>query len=882
MTKHFDELVGRAAARWIAAVDRRPVRVLSVVMIVTALALAYAARNLGVDADPDSMISRDLPFRQMARDFKQAFSSPDDAVLIVIDGESASVADRAADALAGKLRARPELFPKVHVPFGGPFFHKNGLLYQDLPTLQRMSDSLAAVQPLVAKIEQDPSLVGVSDLLGQALVLKAGGTPMEFELSEALDRVRGAADAARAGKRSPDPWGDALIGGSLSEDGKHRVVWVEPQRNFGELLYTEPVIAAIQEAVRTLELDPAHGVRVRLTGSDVLNYEELEAVQFQGKFVALLSLALFTIAVFFALRSVRMVFALVASLIVSLAWTNAFATVAIGHLNQVSAVFNVLIVGLGGEFGIHVCMRYAELLGKGRRRAEALVEMGDSIGSSLFSSAITTAIGFLVFMPTDYRGVAELGVISGGGMLLSLLSSLTVLPALLSLGAPPLPKAPPPTPPWAARLRHLPLRYARGIRWGAAGVGLASIVLVPRIGFDHNPINLRDPNTESVQAINDLLARSGTSPWTVDVIAPDIATADAEAERIRALPSVARALTISDYVPDDQAAKLEVLQTTALFLPPPAPPGPPRTPEEERAALARLDAGLARAAEGTSDPKLAESAKALAASLQPFVAGEGDLALLRRNVVGWLPEQIADLRAGLDASPVTAADLPDDLRASMLAADGRARIDVSARADLSNSRALEQFVDDVRSVTPSITGSAVSTLEWGRITSGAMKQALALGVGCMLLFLFFLWRNVWDTMLAFFPLALAAGVTCAWMVLAGMQFNFANVIVLPMLIGMGVDNGVHLVHRHRTEPDEEDVLGTSTARAVLFSTITTVLSFGSLAFASHRGMAAIGEILTLGVVATFVCYVVVLPAVLEWDDRRRRRREKSISTDAAA
>lgn len=882
MTAHFDELVGRAAARWVAAVHRRPRLVLAITLALAVASGLYAASRLGVDANPDSMISADLPFRRTARELAKAFRTPDDSVLIVIDGESASVAGRAAEALAAKLGAQPERFVAVHVPFGGPFFRQNGLLYQDLDTIQRMSDGLAAVQPLVAKLEQDPSLVGVTDLLGEALAAQRRGIPFEIDLSHALNRVRTAADAALAGRRAPDPWGDTLIGGSLSEEGKHRVVWIEPRRDYEDLLFGEPVVQAVRQAVHELALDPAHGVRVRLTGGDVLNYEELAAVEVQGKVVGAVSLLLFTGIVFFALRSARMVVALVGSLIVSLLWTNAFATLAIGHLNQVSAVFNVLIVGLGGELGIHVCLRYAELLGKGRPRPEALREMGASIGSSLFSSAVTTAIGFLVFLPTAYRGVAELGVISGGGMILSLISSLTVLPALLSLGRAPAARPPLHAPAWATRLRHVPLDYARGIRISAAAVAIGAICLVPRLGFDHNPVNLRDPSTESVQAMNDLLARSGTSPWSIDAIAPDLATADALAEQLRRLPTVARALTLTSYVPDAQAAKLDVLQTTALFLPPAAPPGPPRTAAEERAALDRLAGELGATAAATSDPALAESARQLQATLRAFLAQDANLALLRQNVVGWLPEQIADLRLALGAEPITPASLPDEIRGSMIARDGRARIEISANEDLSNSRALERFVDSVRTITPDIGGSAVSILEWGRITSGAMQQALALGVACMLAFLLFLWRSVWDTLLAFFPLALAAGVTVAVMALTGMQFNFANVIVLPMLIGMGVDNGVHLVHRHRTEPEEEDVLGTSTARAVLFSAITTVLSFGSLVFASHRGMAAIGEILTLGVAATFVCYVVVLPAVLAWDDQRRRRREDVARRDAAA
>lgn len=879
VAKHFDEIVGDGIARWIAVVDRRPALVAGILGLITAALALYAATHLGVNSDPDAMISGELPFRRLEREYRRTFRTVDDAILVVVDGDSATTAGRAADALAERLRADPERFPRVDLPGGGEFFERNALLYLDVPELERFSDRLAAVQPFLAELGQDTSLVGISDLLGKALDVRARGSDVGLDLAAAFDRLSLAAEAAKAGRAAPDPWGDALIGGSMSEEARHRVVWVEPARHFDALLYAEGAVDAIRRAADELELDPDHGVHVRITGNTVLNYEELKVVSVQGKLVGVVSFALFTFAVFFALRSVRTVLALCGSLLVSVLWTNAFAAFAIGHLNQVSAVFNVLIIGLGGEFGIHVCMRYAELLAKGRDRVSALTETGASIGSSLFSSAVTTAIGFLVFLPTDYRGVAELGFISGAGMVISLFSSLTVLPALLCLGGEPRPGAPPVDLPAVARLRHVPLTFARGIRLAALAVALACAVLVPRIGFDHNPVNLRDPTTESVQTMQDLLSRSGSSPWTIDVIAKDLAEADATAERIRALPMVDRALTATDYVPADQDAKRAILSEAALFLPPQGPPPPAPHPAREREALGRLGAALATL-ESNGDAALATSAKRLHAALAPFADPATDVARLRANVVGSLPDQLATLRRALDAGPVTLADLPESLRASMLAADGRARIQVRSKEDLSQSDALERFVDAVRTEASDVTGGAVSLVEWGRVTSSAMTQALGTGVVCMIAFLLLLWRDVWDTILAFFPLALAAGVTVAAMVVAGQAFNFANVIVLPMLIGMGVDNGVHLVHRHRTEPDEEDVLHTSTARAVFFSATTTVLSFGSLGFASHRGMAAIGQILTLGVAATFVCYVVVLPAVLEWDDRRRRARAAPPTTTA--
>jgi hopanoid biosynthesis associated RND transporter like protein HpnN len=699
-----------------------------------------------------------------------------------------------------------------------------------------------------------------------------------MDLAAALDRVSVAAEAAREGRAAPDPWGDALIGGEMSEEARHRVVSAIARRHYDQLLNAEPVVAAIQRAAAELELTPEHGVEVRLTGTEVLNYEELALVTNQGRWVGIASFVLFAVAVSFALRTPGVVLAQLAALVAGLLWTNAFAAAAVGQLNQVSVVFNVLIVGLGGELGIHFCLRYAELAGGGKTRAEALAETARSIGSSLVSSAGTTSIGFLVFLPTDYRGVAELGLISGAGVLLSLLATLTVLPAVLSLVKEPRPR---PARPWMLRLEHLPVRRARAIRWGALAVGIAAALLAPRIHFDHNPVHLRDPASPAVQAFRDLVARSEVTPWAIDVVMPDLGEAQRLAQELEKLAPVKAAVTLADYVPLRQAEKREILAGAALSLPPVAGRASAPDAATQLEALAALERELARP-DGADDARLAAAEQRLARALRAFgeaaqASGSADAALarLRDNAVGSLPDQLADLEQALEPEEVTLENLPQEIREQMLAADGRARIQVFPAKDVFEGAALDEFMAAVSAAAPNVTGPAVNLVNWGEVTSGAMEQALAVGLACMFGFLFLLWRNVWDSLLAFFPLALASLACVAIMVVIGEPFNFANVIVLPMLIGMGVDNGVHLVHRHRTNPEEVDVLATSTARAVFFAAITTILCFGSLAFASHRGMAALGKMLTLGVAATLICYVVVLPAVLALDDELRRRRRRA-------
>jgi hypothetical protein len=855
-------------------VDRRPGRVALLALLASSALGFYALRNLGVDADPEAMIAPDLPFLALEHEFKRRFRNFDQAIFLVVDGPTPFAASRTASALAERLAPRSDLFSQLDLPDGGPFFERNALLYLELDRLEELADRLAQAQPVLGELARDPSAVGVARLLEQGLDAQRDGVDLGIDLAPAVDRVRAAIDAATEGRTTPDPWGDTLAGGPLAEEGRHRLVVLKPRLDDADLLGAGPALDAIRAAIGDLALEPASGVRVRVTGEPVLNYDEQLTVARQGRLVAVASLVLFLVVSAFGLRSIRVIGALAGSIVASLVWTNAFAALAVGHLNQISAAFNVLVVGLGGEFGIHVSMHYLELVGRGRSRREALAETGASVGGSLVSSAGTTSIGFLVFVPTDYRGVAELGLIASGGIALSLLSSLTVLPALLGVGAPQHPTLRAGEPPrWARRLEHLPLRFARPIRWAAALAALGALFLLPRARFDPNPVKLRDPNVESVQAFEDLIVRGRASPWTADVVAPSLAEAEALAERLRGLAVVERTRTLADYVPSDQEEKREVLDLMSLFVPEVTSPSAPPTREAVRAALAGLAASLEESP--PADARLAASEAALREAIARFLAGpldDAQLTLLERNAVGSLPEQIRDLRRALAPDEVGADDLPPTLRERMLSPEGMARIEVHPREDVRDGPALRRFVVAVQAVAPDATGLAVEIVEWARVAVSALQHALLGAFALGALFLFLLWRNPWDTLLAFFPLALAALFICALLVLFDQPFNFANVIVLPMLLGMGIDSGVHLVHQHRASPQDEDVLATSTARAVFYSAATTVAAFGSLAFAPHRGMATIGQLLTLGVAVTLLCYVVVLPAVLEWDDRRRARR----------
>jgi hopanoid biosynthesis associated RND transporter like protein HpnN len=575
------------------------------------------------------------------------------------------------------------------------------------------------------------------------------------------------------------------------------------------------------------------------------------------------------------MRSYRLVLTTVVTLLAGLVWTASAAGAMVGHLNVISTSFTVLFIGLSVDFGLHYFMRYQELCLAGASHDDALRESARGVGSSILLCGVTTAIGFYAFVPTDFSGVAELGLIAGTGIFIAQFLCFTMLPAMAT---------------WLVGSGHsmrsdargIPLQalpglatsYPRTVSLGALLVGLAALSVIPRVHFDNNPVRVRDPSAESVQALEDLVSRGGQSPWDMSAVAPDLDSAERLAERLRALPEVERAVTVRDFVPRDQDEKLAILEDVAMFLaPPPGRAATAPSASEQMEALVRLEHELDKLASDAPASELAGAAAALGrslGSLRTRLVGLDDgrraaaLESLQESLLGLLPDQLALLERAVAVEPVALEDLPPTLVERMLAPGGQARVRISPREDLTDNAALARFVAAVQSVEPTATGSAAGIYEFGRTAVRAFQQALGSAVLVIVVLVFLIWRTIGDTLLVMVPLLLAGLLTGAASVLLGIPFNLADVIVLPLLLGIGVDSGIHLVHRARHGGGGgAHLLETSTARAVLYSSLTTVASFGTLAFAGHRGIASIGALLSVGVALALVCNLFILPALIE-------------------
>ena len=884
MLTALDEIISRWCAAWVDGVQRRAVLVVVLLAALTACAGAYTLARLGLNTNEDAMFSEDVPYVALRREWNRAFPTLVDPIVIVVDAPTRDRADIATQRLAERLREDREHFLRIYEPNGGPFFERYGLLYLSTEELESLVDQLIEMQGYLAELSRDPTLRGFVGALSQAADAVADGHIEGLDLADFFRRLEQAVVASAEGRQHVISWSDVVLGEATTRKERRRFLMVQGRVDYAQMTPAQHTLLALRQIVSELGYDDSQGIRIRSTGVFPLAYDEMERVSRQSTLAGVASFVLVAIVLLSGLRSPRLIAASLVTLLVGLVLTAGFAALAVGYLNLVSITFGVLFIGLSIDFAIHLCIRYAEFLQQGRASREAMNAAAGDVGGALVICAVTTAIGFYAFVPTEYRGVAQLGLIAGTGMFISLFTNLTLLPALTALGLRP-------AEPKRAMAWRLPtasgalLRHAGGVLGVAGGLALLALATLPRIQFDANPLRVRDPNTESVQVFNEMLEDGMAFPWNLNVLAPSLEEAEAVAARLEALPSVKYAVTLSDFVPEDQNERLEILAEAAFLIIPSLrtePDGEPPTVAQQIEALRRLAASLGRMAESDLQPELRDATRALRSAIARFVSGLEQspqtapeaVARLEEGLVGSLPERLRVLRSALSAGSIELADLPNGLVEQMIGVEGQVRVEIFPVGDLNDSADLEAYVSEVYAVAPDAFGEGYVILESGRAVGRALRQALlaaSIGIGLILLLL---WRSVVDALLVALPLGLAGLFTAASTVLLETPFNFANVIVIPLLMGMGVDTGIHLVHRDRIAPTpERDLLQTSTARAVLFSSLTTMASFGTLGFSTHSGMASLGQLLTLGIGLILLCNLVVLPALVtvvrRWQGRNR-------------
>jgi uncharacterized protein len=834
-------------------------------VLLTGLLLAgfsgwYAMGHLGVSTDTDLMFSDKLPWRQRAQEMNKDFPQFRDLLVAVIDAKEPEEAEATAQALLQKLSDDKDHFLSARRPDASPYLEKEGLLFLDQRQLQALMDQTIDAQPFLGQLVADPSARGLFAALS---LLGMGVTKAGVDLTPYLGPLKGFHQAMAdtlAGHPHPLSW-EGLLGGGLSElAGSYRFVLVQPKQDFRSLQPGGVATEAMRADIASLEYVKSGAAHVRITGQVALADEEFSSVA-EGAAEGLAgSIVLITLWLFLAVRTWRLIVPILATLVLGLMLTVLFAATAVGTLNLVSVGFGVLFVGLAVDFAIQFAVRYRERRLHAPDPGEAMRETAAQAGGQILVASLATAAGFLAFVPTDFSGVAELGLIAGGGMLIAFACTLGFLPAMITVFRP---RGEHTEIGFAvgARLDPLVAEHRRAILAVFAGLAVVAIAASPRLTFDSDPLHTKNPNTEAMRTLRDLIDNPLTNPYTIDILAPNVDAARALIPKLKALPTVQNVISIESFVPEDQQPKLALIADANTILAATLTPhaaAAPVTPEQIRlaamTALAQIEPALSHL---PADHPLASIADDLK---QLQNAPDATLMQVNASLTRFLPMQLDHLRTALSAEPVTLASIPRDIRQDWMLPDGRARLQVTPKAEARSNSGLKTFVAEAKQVAPDAAGAAVTIEATTNTIIGAFKSAAIYALLAITIILAVALRRPLDVALVLAPLLLSSLLTLLIVVILPLPLNFANIIALPLLLGVGVSFNVYFVMNWRA--GRRNPLSSATARAVVFSALTTGTAFGSLALSAHPGTASMGDLLLLSLACTLVASLVFIPALL--------------------
>ena len=862
MDTNDSTLIIAAVARAVRLSTRYAWLVIPGFLIAAVFAGFYLSRHIAIDTDSSKLLSSSLPWRQQEIKLNDLFPQRTDRIIAVVDATTPEGAEEAASALADALAAQPDAIRAVTRPDGGEFFARNGILFKSVDEVRSDMAQLIKAEPFLGTLAADPTLHGVLGAISQSIEgVRLGKTTLEG-MRPAVTAIADTLDSVAQGKHPAFSWRRLITGHAPEASELRRFINIQPVLNYADLQPGGRATKAIRATIEKLGLTPERGVRVRLTGSVALSDEEFATVADGAALNGAVTIFIVLLLLWLALKQARLVLAVLVNLAVGLTFTAAIGLWMVGALNLISVAFAVLFIGLGVDFGIQFSVRYRAERHANRVLGEALQATARGVAGPLLLAAASIAAAFYSFLPTAYVGLSELGLIAGTGMIIAFLTTTTLLPALLSALKP----AGEPAPVGWAALAPLDHFLDRRRNW-VVGLTLAAVILgLPLLGglrFDFNPLDLRSKQVESVSTLLDLMRDPDTSPNTIDVLEPDLASASALAEKLSGLKQVAKVRTLESFVPKDQDEKLALIDDASFFFENTLTPGqvdPAPTPAQTLEAINKTAADLSGAAKGLDSPA-AMQARRLASALDalakapPAARDEAE-----RVLVTPLLTTLREVRDLLTAEHVTIDTLPPLLKSAWVAADGEVRIEVAPSGDSNDNAVLRRFVDAVRTVAPQASGAPIFVVEAAATIVKAFLEAAVWSVASIALILFVTLRRWVDVALTLVPLMVAILVTLEVCVAIGLELNFANIIALPLLLGVGVAFKIYYVMAWRA--GETNFLQSSLTRAVFFSACATATAFGSLWFSHHPGTSSMGKLMALALVTTLSAAVLFQPALL--------------------
>ncbi|WP_437871802.1 MMPL family transporter [Methylorubrum extorquens] len=835
--------------------------VLVAAALMTAASVAVTVERFRINTDVEQLIDQGVPWRQDQIAFEKAFPQHANLLAVVIDGQTPEIAEDAAARLATALGSHPFEIASVYRPDGGPFFDRHGLLLLPQAELEATTERLIGQQGLLGPLAADPSLRGVMRVLELGVKGVNSGDAKLDDLAQPLTQIDATLRRALDGQPARLSWQTLLAGGKAQVTDTRKFLLLQPILDFNALEPGRRATALVRQVAAAQRIDAAHGLTLRLTGPVAVADDEFATLADDALLNHTVVVSAIVLFLWLALRSGPLVVAVMATTFAGLVATAALGLLAVGELNPISVAFAALFVGLGIDFGIQFAVRYRADRYETGEVGSALRAAAGGIGWSVTLAAVSLLAGFFAFLPTQFRGVSELGLIAGMGMGVAYLLTLTLLPALIAVLNPRGERRAVETT-WMAGIDHWIVAHRKWVLIGVGLITVAGIPLLLKLPFDSNPMHLRSPKVESIATYLDLIKDPATSPNTIDVLAPGIEAVPALSDRLLKLDTVARVISLDTFMPRDQDQKLDTIREAAGLLAPALNPArrPPPPTDADNVKAIRATAAALKTIAGGSEPGN-KAADKFTATLETLVSAPAEKREAASMALTTDLKTLLDRLSGLlDPERITLDNLPSLLKARWIAGDGRARIEVYPKGDSNDDEVLRRFAGEVLTVAPHATGAPVITTASSHTILGAFVQAGLTALVAIFLILSVALRRPWDVAMTLGPLVLATLWTLMALHLLGMPLNFANIIALPLMLAVGVAFHIYYVIAWRA--GVVDMLASSLTRAIFFSALTTGTAFGSLMLSSHPGTASMGKLLALSLTFTLLAAFFVVPAFL--------------------
>jgi uncharacterized protein len=860
--------------------------VLLVALAAAAASVAWTAGNLGYKVSRTDLLDPDSDYNKLWIDYIREFGEDDDAV-IVVEGPSRADVIPVLEELSREVAGQSDLFRSVLHEVDLSQIRSKGLHYLSPADLDSIDRFVEQTQPIR---DGGWTQLRVGTMVaGMAGQMVAGGQPPAREAGTAAEPALAAierySESLLAGLdapaplpgRPPDyvsPWPsmpeslgtlrDLSSEHLLAKNGTLGFVLLRLVKQEGGFAGASAATDELRRIIDRVD-DRYPATTIGLTGLPVMEDDEMRTSQQSMIWASGLSLTAVALVIITGFGGMRHALLANGVLVIGMAWAFGWATASVGHLNILSVTFTVTMIGVGIDYGTYYVGRYLECRRRGLGCEEAILQTSGVVGPGILTGAVTTSVAFFSAALTSFVGVAELGLIAGGGILMCCAAELLVLPAVLAIvdrsffGR----RIPQPVPvhAWLEPL----VRHPRFVALAAVACTFALAGGLPELDYDHNLLNMQAEGLESVEVEKKLLEECDQSVWYALSIADSREELLARKAGLEALPSVERIDEIASLLPGDEELKRPTIERIRERLAT-LPERPPEIPVDRLDALGETLAwAQGEASKRPGGLRTAWHLERTRDNLRTKGPEEcyRALASFQQRAAGDLLSRLHALAAVSNPEPPALDDLPPSLVERFVGSSGRHLLKIYGRGDIWNFDSLERFVREVRSVDPRATGNPLQAYEASLEMKQSYEQA---GLSALVVILAVLWldfRSLRYSLLAVLPLAVGMAQMLGLMGLAGIDLNPANLIGIPLIMGIAVDYGVHVVHDFLERPGPYR-MSASTANSVLVGALTTILGFGALMVASHRGLESLGRLLTLGVTTCTVTSLVFLPAVLAW------------------